>query len=383
MNPSIGLVLTGGGARAAYQVGALRAIVDVVGDRCPFDVVAGVSAGAINSAAVAVSVDEFGFGMARLESTWRTLAPERVFRTDLPTLAQNATGWLLQLGGGGCVPPDYNALLDTAPLRELLGSALQVRRIREHIAAGRLRGAAVTATSYHTGAAISFFDAGPEARPWTRIGRIGRRVELTIDHVLASAAIPLFFPPVTVDGVPFGDGCIRLTAPLSPAVHLGAERIIAIGIRSEDVPGDLPPAGLPPGPSPTPAEIAGVLLDAVFLDSLDNDAERLQRINGTLATLSAEQRARLAQPLRQIPLLVLRPSVDLGQLAVEQYRELPWGLRYLLRGIGADGARGWELVSYLAFEPIYVTRLIDLGYHDTLARRAELETFLDAGRRAA
>jgi NTE family protein len=171
-----------------------------------------------------------------------------------------------------------------------------------------------------------------------------------------------------------------MTAPLSPAIHLGAERIVAIGIRSSEVPAEvLPPGGI--AEPPTPAEIGGVLLNAVFLDSLDSDAERLMRINATLSAMSEAQRR--AQPLRQIPLLVLQPSVDLGALAIEQYRELPWALRYLLRGIGADGRRGWNLLSYLAFEPVYVGRLIELGYRDTLARRAELETFLAAQRRAA
>jgi NTE family protein len=384
MDAVVGLVLTGGGARAAYQVGALRAIADVARDVCPFDVVSGVSAGAINSAAIAASADDFAVGIARLESTWRGLTPERVYRTDAPNLAFIAAGWLRQLGGGGCAgPADVNALLDTGPLRELLTGSLRMERIREHVASGRLRGAAVTATSYHTGTAITFFDGAPEHPAWARTSRVGRRATLTVDHVLASAAIPLFFPPIPIDGNPYGDGCVRLTAPLSPAIHLGAERILAIGIRSADVLAETPAV---PGDSvdgPTPAEIAGVLLNAVFLDSLETDAERVERINATLSIMSAEQRARLVQPLRQIPLLVLRPSVDLGQLAAERYRELPWPVRYLLRGIGADGRRGWDLVSYLAFEPVYIERLIELGHRDTIARAAELEAFLASRRRAA
>ena len=382
MEPPIGLVLTGGGARAAYQVGALRALVDIAGDCCPFRVIAGVSAGAINGAAVAIAADGFAVGMARLESVWRALTPDRVYRTDVPNLAEIAAGWLRQLAGGGCLgPADVNALLDTTPLRALLTGALAMARIRGHVAAGRLRGVAVTATSYRTGNAIAFFDAVEGVRPWLRTGRLGRRAELTVDHVLASAAIPLFFPPVLVDAAPFGDGCIRMTAPLSPAIHLGAERILAIGIRPEEGPGEsYVPRGA--GVAPTPAEIGGVLLDAVFLDALESDAERLKRINGTLSLMTAEGRAQLAQPLRSVPLLVLRPSVDLGRLAIEQYDRLPWALRYLLRGIGADDRRGWELISYLAFEPTYVGRLIDLGHRDTLARRDEIAAFLAGDERA-
>ncbi|MBE7449965.1 MAG: hypothetical protein HS111_14010 [Kofleriaceae bacterium] len=234
--------------------------------------------------------------------------------------------------------------------------------VRDHVASGRLRGLAVTATSDQSGQAISFFDGHPAIEPWTRAGRVGQRARLSVEHVLASAAIPVLFPPVTVGGAALGDGCIRPTAPLSPAIHLGAERIVAIGIQA---------AGEPPAHDraarPTPAEIGGVLLNAVFLDSLEADAERHLRINSTLAAMAPAQRA--AQALREIPLLVLRPSVDLGQLAVEQYRELPVALRYLLRGIGADGQRGWDLVSYLAFEPVYVQRLVELGYRGTCARR--------------
>ncbi|MBE7454982.1 MAG: patatin-like phospholipase family protein [Kofleriaceae bacterium] len=364
------LVLTGGGARGAYQVGALRAIADLVGERSPFDLVAGVSAGALNGAAVATSVDDFAAGVARLEATWRALTPEQVYRTDLASLGEIAVGWLRRLGGGGFLGADHvNALLDTSPLRALLRRTLAMAHVRDHVASGRLRGLAVTATSYQSGQAISFFDGHPAIEPWTRAGRVGQRARLSVEHVLASAAIPVLFPPVTVGGAALGDGCIRLTAPLSPAIHLGAERIVAIGIQA---------AGEPPAHDraarPTPAEIGGVLLNAVFLDSLEADAERHLRINSTLAAMAPAQRA--AQALREIPLLVLRPSVDLGQLAVEQYRELPVALRYLLRGIGADGQRGWDLVSYLAFEPVYVQRLVELGYRDTCARRDELMAFL-------
>lgn len=374
--PITGLVLTGGGARAAYQVGALRAIASVAGGACPFDVVAGVSAGAINSTAVAVAGDDFGGGVARLASIWRSLTPERVYRTDLPNLAGIASGWLRRLGGGGCLgATDVNALLDTSPLRALLRRTLDVGRVRAHVASGRLRGAAVTATGYESGTAISFYDACDEVQPWVRTARRGQRAVLTVDHVLASAAIPIFFPPVVVDHRAYGDGCIRLTAPLSPAIHLGAERVLAIGIRAADPPVRAPEP-VPAARPPSPAEIGGVLLDAVFLDSLDADAERLQRINATLASLAPTPPEPARPRLRPIPLLVLRPSVDLGELASERYHELPAVLRYLLAGIGADGRHGWNLASYLAFEPAYVAALIELGHRDTLARRAELEAFL-------
>jgi NTE family protein len=383
-HPSItGLVLTGGGARAAYQVGALRAIAEMSVDPAPFKVLTGVSAGAINSAVLASCADNLLEGASSLRATWRALSPDHVYRTDLASLVTIGVRWIGQLSGGGLFgPTGVTALLDTKPLRHLLSERLDLGDVAHHLATGQLRGIAVTATSYHTGTAVTFYDGAADIQPWVRRGRIGRREPLSIEHILASAAIPVFFPPVSLDGTFFGDGCVRLTAPLSPAIHLGADRIIAIGIRysrdpEETIALNLPAIHNPPSLS----EIGGVLLNAVFLDSLDSDAERTERINATHALMTAEERTRSA--LRQIPLLILRPSLDLGRLAKEQYRRLPRTLRHLLAGLGATGDRGWDLVSYLAFEPVYLERLMDLGYEDTRARRADVEAFFDADALAA
>jgi NTE family protein len=223
---------------------------------------------------------------------------------------------------------------------------------------------------------MSFFDGEPDIAPWLRSSRLGLREPLSVAHVMASSAIPMFFPPVSIDGAWFGDGCVRLSAPLSPAIHIGAQRLVAIGIRYARTPDEtnaLNRSG--PRGRPTVSEISGVLLNAIFLDSLDSDVERMERINATLSLLSDEQYARMKHPLRSIPLLVLRPSRDLGSLAIEQYRRFPRTLRHLLRGIGASGESGWDLVSYLAFEPAYIERLMELGYDDTLSRRREVESF--------
>jgi NTE family protein len=257
----------------------------------------------------------------------------------------------------------------------LLAKVLPTERITEHVASGRLHGAAVTATSYHSGSALSFFDGAPEIDAWARTTRLGVRQPLSVSHVLASAAIPLFFPPVAIAGRWFGDGCLRLNAPLSPAIHLGAQRIVAIGIRYARTPAetDVLNREVIEHPAPTVSEIGGVLLNAIFLDSLESDVERLVRINATLSMLTPEQHGR--QLLRRIPLLVLRPSRDLGQLAIDEYQRFPKMLRYLLRGIGASGDSGWDLVSYLAFEKGYLTHLMELGYHDTRARRDDVDAF--------
>lgn len=374
-----GLILTGGGARAAYQVGVLRALAEQRGVDFGFDVLAGGSAGAINCTALACYADDFREGVRQLEETWCRLTPDRVYRTDFGSLMTIGATWMRQLSAGGLLgAPAVNALLDTSPLRALLRDRLPVERIPGHVERGHVCGVAVTATSYHTGTAITFFDALPEVVAWTRSTRLGVRSTLTVDHVLASTAIPMFFPPVPIAGSWYGDGCVRMTAPLSPAIHLGAQRIVAIGIRYARTAAETDALNrAAPFPNPTVSEISGVLLNAMFLDSLDTDAERMLRINATISLLTDDQYARMRFPLRPIPLLVLRPSRDLGRLAVEQYRQFPRTLRYLLRGIGATGETGWDLVSYLAFEPMYIARLVELGYEDTHARRAEVEAFFD------
>lgn len=373
-----GLVLTGGGARAAYQAGAVRAIAEITGAReLPFRVLAGTSAGAINAAYLATRADDFQGAARALWALWHDLRPGLVYRTDTARLAAIGTSWFRDLSLGGLLGTGaINYLLDTSPLRRFLAQRMSMAQIAGHLRAGRLRGLAVTATNYLTGTAISFFEADAAVQPWIRSTRLGRRSTLELDHVLASAAIPIFFAPVTIDGVPYGDGCVRMTAPTSPAIHLGAERVLAIGIRyartaeqttllNEQLRAD----------RLTIADIAGVLLNAVFLDSLDADLELLERINQTIALVPGERHADLPDRLRPVPALALRPSQDLGRLAADQYDEFPTMLRYLLRGIGATGERGWDLLSYLAFEPEYTRRLLELGHRDTLARRAEIAAF--------
>ncbi len=378
---TLGLILTGGGARAAYQVGALRAVVDVVGNaQNPFPVITGVSAGAINGAALAASADDFAGGVRRLAETWLSLTPERVYRTDVLSVASIGSRWIRNLTSGGMVTlRELNHLLDTTPLRELLLERIALDRVPAHLASGTLRGLGVTATSYLTGTAVTFFDAVPSVSGWVRSRRLGRRETLTIDHVMASAAIPVFFPAVRLGDTFYGDGQVRLTEPLSPAIHLGADRLLAVGVRylrtpaeteslnSEDANQRVLPV----------SQVAGVLLNALFLDHLDSDTEHLERINHSLSWATPPN-DREAPYFRVIPVLTLRPSRELGGLAADQMVHFPRVVRYLLRGMGAGRRGGSDLVSYLAFERTYVDRLQTLGYEDTLARRGELEDFLGA-----
>jgi NTE family protein len=378
---SVGLVLSGGGARAAYQVGAVRAIRDICGaGNCPFDVYAGLSAGAINSATLASRADSFDAGVRMLTETWASLTPDLVYRTEPRKFAGIGVRWFKDLTLGGAVGiGNVNYLLDNAPLRELLSQRLDLGTIPRHVASGALRGLALSATNYLTGTIVSFFDGQPDIKPWVRHDRIAFREPLTLDHVMASAAIPIFFPPVSIRGRLFGDGGVRMTTPVSPAIHLGAEKIVAIGIRYARTTAQTVSLNREVcAESVSIAQIGGVLMNALFLDSLDNDLERLQRINRTLGFISVEMRAQHPDMLRRIPALSLRPSQDLGRLAADEYRRFPGMLRYLLRGIGATGDAGWDLLSYLAFQPGYVGKLMELGYDDTIARRAEIEAFFEA-----
>ncbi|HVO20279.1 MAG TPA: patatin-like phospholipase family protein [Anaeromyxobacter sp.] len=375
----LGLVLTGGGARSAYQVGAVRALAELAPPGpIPFDVLAGISAGAINTAALASGAEDFRRSAERLAKTWMGLTPASVYRTGTLGLAGIGARWILGLSSGGLAGAGgINYLLDASPLRALLAREIPVARIRRHLRSGRLRGVAISATSYQTGTGVSFFDAAPEVAPWTRAARVGVRARLTLDHVMASASIPVFFPPVRIGRAHFGDGCVRMGYPLSPAIHLGADRILAIGVRHQRGPGEPCWRAEPAGAGPLPiSSIAGVLLDSAFLDALDADTERLERINRTLSLVPRERLSRGEADVRPVEALVLRPSTDLGQLATGEYRRFPAMLRYLLRGVGAQGRAGADLLSYLAFEPVYVRRVMELGYRDTLARRGEIERFL-------
>ncbi len=376
---NLGLVLTGGGARAAYQVGVLRAIAEISQSKeTPFNVISGVSAGAINAAYLMSRADQFQIATRGLWDLWTGLHSERVYRTDPASIASLGSKWLTTVGMGGLFSQKRaNHLLSTEPLRELLGNELALEKIPEFIKKKTLRGVAFSATNYLTGTAITFFDGDASIANWVRSTRIGVRTNVTLDHVMASSAIPVFFPPARIEGALYGDGCIRLTSPVSPAIHLGADRILCIGIRyfrSEEQTVELNRSLKRDDLSI--AEIGGVLLNAVFLDSLETDIERLERINRTLSLMTEEQKSKMASPLKSIPVMALRPSQDLGQLAQGTLKEFPGLIRFLLRGVGAKEDKGWDLVSYLAFEKAYTQQLAELGYTDTIRKKESVLEFL-------
>lgn len=375
---NIGLVLTGGGARASYQVGVIQAISEIYSSKeIPFKIVTGTSTGAINGAYLMSRADDFKSATAGLWDLWKNIHTDQVYRTDPKAMAALGTRWLGTLGGFIEPRKRINHLLNTDPLRAMLNKELHLERLPNYFREGLLHGVGITATNYNTGTGVSFFDGAEALNPWVRSTRIGIRSPITIDHILASSSIPLFFPPEKINSIYYADGCIRLNSPLSPAIHLGSDRIVAIGIghlrsESETVEVNHTPAK----GKPTLAEIGGALLNSVFLDSLDTDVERMERINATLSIISDQDREHLPSKLRKIPILALRPSQDLGELAVGMLHEFPSIIRFLLRGLGAKENKGWDLISYLAFEKAYTNQLIQLGYKDTFDKKDTVSSFM-------
>jgi NTE family protein len=383
----IALVLTGGGARGAYQAGVLKGIGEILASNghfkdhgeFPFSIISGVSAGAINAAFMAAQKKNFQTAAGDLCELWSKLRAKSVVKTDFLSLGMLGMRWVKDLSLGGVVGSGkVTHLLNSGPLRELVGNNVDFEQVRKNIDLGLLHGLCLTATSYRTGTAVSFFDGDPGIESWVRSSRIGRRSSLGLDHVLASASIPVFFKPVQLEGSYWGDGGIRLGTPLSPAIHLGADRIIAIGIRFARPDSQVFEMNQTPVPEDiTLADISGVLLNSLFLDALDADVERLTRINQTIGLLPPEVTENGKFTLRKIPILSIKPSKDLGTLASHQFEKFPAVLRYLLKGTGASRDKGWDLLSYLAFDSSYTGNLIQVGYEDALAQRAEIESFLN------
>jgi NTE family protein len=383
-----GLILSGGGARAAYQIGVLKAIAQIrreakgAVDGNPFPVISGTSAGAINAAALACRADDFDAAIAGLVEIWENFHADQIYRADSIGVMRTGARWLSMLSLGWVIARWHRArprsLLDNTPLASLLQRLVPIERLPRLMHEGHLKALAVTASCYSSGLHITFYEAQHSIQPWTRMQRLAVRASLTVPHLLASSAIPFLFPAMRLmlDGEPqyFGDGSMRQSAPISPAVHLGAERILVIGAGRMQEP---PDRRVGPGHYPSLAQIAGHALSSIFLDALAVDVERLQRINHTLSLLSEAQRE--ATKLRPIDVLVIAPSQRLDDLAAKHQGSLPAPIRALLRGVGVSGqgeaASGAALASYLLFEPPYTRELIALGVADTHARRTDVLKF--------
>jgi NTE family protein len=360
-------MLSGGGARAAYQVGVLNYIAE----RCPgfhFPILTGVSAGAINAAFLAGDEGSFPECCRDLKEAWRQLCLQRTFRTDTLSMTSRALKWFLSLGASQDeITPRFESLMDTTPLREYLSKVIKQDRIEENITSGRLHALALTALRYSTGESVTFVQARPGIPLWERQNRKSILTRITIDHVMASSALPLVFPAAKVDGDYYGDGAIRHHTPLSPAAHLGASRILAIsGHHDSEISS--------PGTYPSPARMYGHMIDSVFLDGLGADAERLDRINRLLDLLPASDFP--VWGMRPIDLMIIRPSKDPAALAARHIDLMPRTLRLLMRGMGAHRSLNADLLSYLMFEEPFINDLHDLGYADAEGQWEKLSRFL-------
>lgn len=381
-----GLILTGGGARAAYQVGVLNALCMILleagwpAHQNPFHIICGTSAGAINATALACRADDFGEGVRELMSVWSHFRVEQVYRADSLGVIRSGARWLSLFSFGWLLrkwqanPP--NSLLDNTPLVTMLHRLLDLPRLDDALSTGNLHALAVTASSYTGGQHLTFYQSKQEIAPWQRTQRGAIRDQIGVEHLLASSAIPFIFPaiPIFYDGRReyFGDGSMRQIAPISPAIHLGASKILVIGAGRI---GERSEAPTQLAQYPSLAQVAGHALSSIFLDGLAADIERTNRVNQTLSMLTPEQRAKT--PLKPIEVLVISPSERIDEIASRHVGNLPRPVRIMLGGIGATEVRGAALASYLLFEQSFTRELISLGERDTYAMREQVLAFFE------
>jgi NTE family protein len=381
----LGLAMTGGGARGAYQAGVLKRIGEIPRIRTngnPFPIIGGASAGAVNGAALAVGANEFSSATKIAAELWASLKPSDVFRCDLVSQAHNSLIWLLDLSFGGVMGGgNARSLLDATPLRRFLKARLDCSRIQDNIRRGHLYALAISATNYNSGMSYLFIQ-GKRGHPiWNRSRRVTLATKITVDHICASAAIPLVFQPVRLEtahgAAYFGDGCLRLQQPLSPIIRLGAEKVFAIGVRCENLEHQDQTTGLK---EPSLAQVLGVLFNVMFLDHLATDVEHLERLNQLLLEGQiAQTKLNGCERMRPLEVMLVTPSVDLTEIAAQHQKDMPYLIQYFVNGLGRDAASCSDVMSYLLFTPKYTRELIELGYSDAGEQIDEIEDYLFAG----
>lgn len=375
--PGVALVLQGGGARAAYQVGVLKAVSEILGHpkENPFPIITGTSAGAINAAVLASHADDFAGAVARLVKVWEEFRPDQVYCTDFPRVARNSLRWLEAFFFGAVLQNRRVSLFDNTPLHTLIAQQAELKNIAKHLESGALRAVAVTASGYSSGQNCAFFQAVPEINGWRRSQRVGIRVsQLRAEHLMASSAIPFAFPAMKINREYFGDGSIRQMAPMSPALHLGAARIFVIGtaVLVKQLPSRVTDARYP-----SLAQIAGHAMSSIFLDTLAADLELLLNMNQMIGAVDEEKLKSSGSRMHHVDVCVSCPQTPLEALAHQHVHDLPWTIRLLMRSIGALRKGGAALASYLLFDKRYCTALVARGYQDTMARRDEMLIFFD------
>lgn len=370
----IGLVLPGGGARGAYQVGVLKAISDIQGriEKSPFDVISGTSAGAINASMISTEISNFHQSIFKLENVWSGFTTNQIYRTEKLFMLKKSFHWLLTLISGGLLVKNPRSLLDNQPLRDLLQEKINFETINHNIYSGALYALIVTAASYEKKESVSFFTTNTKVENWKKVGRSGKKSEINVEHLMASVALPLIFPAITIDGQYYGDGAMRQETPLSPTIRLGASKLLIISTESsKDNNKDHSDKNYPDY-----SKIGGYILDGLFSGSLYSDLERLDRINQVIAQNENQKVQTETKEMKHIDYLVISPSVDVSEIAMNCYKDIPLSLRMLFKGIGVEKDTNSELVSFLLFESTFTKSLIDLGFHDAMKKKQEIKNFL-------
>ncbi len=369
------LILSGGGARGAYQVGVIKAIGEIIKElkiKNPFDYLSGVSAGAINASFLASEAHDFFEGTLKLENLWANLNSQSVFKTDVISIGKIGLSWMGELSLGGAMNPvEGRSLLNTEPLYQLLKKNLNLSAIRKNIEEGHLKALCISALDYHTSETVTFVQGDADLPNWKKIRRRSEKTMIEAQHVLASSSIPFLFPSTQVGERHFGDGCVRNLAPLGPSIYMGANQLLVIGVRMA---GELSTEDLKfPLKTPSISKVVNVILNTILLDGIENDVERLNRINEFLRRVPKQHQQNLN--FRPVNALLISPSRDIGKIAEQMSSKLPRVIRYLLKGLGPLEEAS-ELISYLLFEKDFLEALIEMGYEDGLDQKEAVTRFL-------
>ena len=375
MKKKVGLVLPGGGARGAYQVGVPKAFLEIskTKSKSPFDIFSGTSAGAINGAFLASEADIFDRSIVSLIDVWSNFTSNKVYKTDPITMLKTSLHWFLTIISGGVLIPNPTSLLDNQPLRNLLRETIKFPDIQNNIESSSIESLAVTSASYRSRKSCTFFQGNSNANNWGKTHREGKKTLINLDHLMASVALPLIFPAVRIKDEYFGDGAMRQATPLSPAIRLGAEKLMIISAKETD---DRFQLNNPGEQYPSFAKIAGYMLEALFLDGLYSDIERLNRINQIIKNSGDREIKTNSKTMKYVDYLVISPSEDLNEIAQKHYHNMPLSIRLLLQGLGLLKDSKSELLSFLLFESVYTSELIDLGYRDGISKKEEIADFM-------
>ncbi len=365
----IGLVLPGGGARAAYQVGVLKAISELMPDSNPFSIISGTSAGAINASLLASRSQSLEEAVEVLSGVWCNFKTNKVYRTETTLMLKSIFQWLLTVSSGGVLVKNPQSLLDNSPLRQLLEDTINLEGIKNNIDKGNLDAFAITAASYSSKKSVTFFQSEQNDIDWERFLRVGVKTDILIDHLMASIALPLIFPAVKINNEYFGDGAMRQATPLSPAIRLGAEKLLIITTDSKSPNNQLTDNQI----YPSIGEVGGYMLDALFTGGLLSDLERLDRVNQIIENSRSNIVQTSTKKMNHIEYLVISPSRDIKKIAKDHFSNVPYSIKLLMKGLGLKNRNESELLSFLLFESSFTSSLIELGYEDGMRKQSAIE----------